>query len=89
MGYDRELCSDILRAFVGSLRRSLRRRAKKKLGLRSVEDAKFGAVTFVQRTDSSLRLNPHFHTLALDGVYVKDQAGALRFHALGPRRPHA
>ena len=39
MGYDRELCSDILRAFVGSLRRSLRWRAKKKLGLRSVEDA--------------------------------------------------
>ncbi len=87
MGYDRELCSDILRAFVDSLRRSLRWRAKKKLGLRSVEDAKFGALTFIQRADSSLRLNPHFHTLALDGVYVEDEAGELHFHALGDPTP--
>ena len=39
-----------------------------------------GAVTFVQRCDWSLRLNVHFHTLALDGVYVREQSGALSFH---------
>ncbi len=42
-----------------------------------------GAVTFIQRADSSLRLNVHFHCLVLDGVYVRDDAGALRFHDLG------
>ena len=47
-----------------------------------VRDAHFGAITFVQRSDASLRLNPHFHTLALDGVYSRDRAGALTFHAL-------
>ena len=41
-----------------------------------------GAGTFIQRSDSSLRLNVHFHTLALDGVYVRDPRGALVFHAL-------
>jgi hypothetical protein len=41
----------------------------------SVEDALVGAVTVVQRSDASLRLNPHFHTLALDGVYVRDEHG--------------
>jgi hypothetical protein len=29
-----------------------------------------------------LRLNPHFHTLALDGVYARDAAGTLVFQAL-------
>jgi hypothetical protein len=42
--------------------------AKRALGLRTVGTAEIGAVTFVQRCDSSLRLNVHFHTLALDGV---------------------
>jgi hypothetical protein len=83
VGYDRKLCADVLDAFVRSLMRSLRRRAKKKIGLRSVEDALVGAITFVQRSDASLRLNPHFHTLALDGVYVRDEDGKLRFHELG------
>jgi Putative transposase len=39
-------------------------------------------VTFIQRADSALRLNPHAHTLALDGVYVRDAARVLVFHAL-------
>jgi hypothetical protein len=34
-----------------------------------VLDAKCGAVTVVQRFDSSLRVNIHFHSLVLDGVY--------------------
>ena len=29
------------------------------------------------------RLNVHFHTMALDGVYVREPSGALAFHALG------
>ena len=85
MAYDRKLCTDVLSAFVSSIRRSLRHRAKRELGLRSVEDAQFGAITFIQRVDSSLRLNVHFHSLVLDGVYVRDEAGELHFHALpGP-----
>jgi hypothetical protein len=35
-----------------------------------------------QRADSSFRLNVHFHTLALDSAYVRDDAGVLRFHTL-------
>jgi hypothetical protein len=37
----------------------------------------------VQRTDGALRLNVHLHVLGLDGVYVEDESGELRFHALG------
>jgi len=71
MGYDRRLCSDVLGAFIGSLRRSLRWRAKRKLGLPSVEDAQFGAVSFLQRADSALRLNVHAHCIVLDGLHPR------------------
>ena len=82
LGYDRRLCADVISAVAQALQRSIRRRSKKLLGLKSIEDALFGAVTFIQRADSALRLNPHAHTLALDGVYVRDAAGVLVFHAL-------
>ena len=32
--------------------------------------SKTGSVTVIQRVSSDLRLNPHFHTLFRDGVYV-------------------
>ena len=83
LGYDRRLCADVLGAFTEALKRSLHGRAKRKFGLRSVCDAQIGALTFVQRADSALRLNVHFHTLALDGVYVRDEEGELGFRALG------
>lgn len=64
------------------MQRSCRWRAKRRLGLRSVELAQTGAVTFIQRFDSALRLHPHPHTLALDGVYVRGDDGELAFHPL-------
>jgi hypothetical protein len=60
-------------------------RAKQELGLTSVAEVHTGAVTFIQRFDSALRLNPHLHALALDGVYVRDpDDGQLRFRPLPP-----
>jgi hypothetical protein len=87
VGYDRRLCADVLRAFLTALQSSLRRRAKTTLGLRRVADAQTGAVTFLQRSDGALRLNPHFHTLLLDGVHVRDPSGALVFEPLPPPTP--
>ena len=80
-GYDRKLCAEVLGAFVGELSRSLRLRAKHWLG--SVGQAHTGVVTFVQRFDSGLRLNVHLHSLALDGVYVREPGDApLVLHPL-------
>ena len=88
-GYDRKLCSEVASAFVGEMFRSLRRRAKRLLGLASVTDAHPGAVAAVHRADSALRLNVHFHVLALDGVYIRRSPdGPLVFRAL-PTPTHA
>jgi hypothetical protein len=63
--------------------RSLKRRAKQGLGLETVAEALTGAVSVIQRGDSALRLNVHFHVLALDGVYVREELDApLVFHPL-------
>ncbi|MFC1641677.1 transposase zinc-binding domain-containing protein, partial [Myxococcota bacterium] len=43
---------------------------------------KSGAVTVVQRASSDLRLNPHLHVVALDGVFAPDAQGSLVFHSL-------
>lgn len=82
LAFDRALCAEVLNAFITALTRSLRWRAKRLLGLRSVEEALVGALTVIQRSDSALRVNPHFHTLCLDGVYVRDEQGELSFHPL-------
>jgi hypothetical protein len=34
-----------------------------------------GAVSFVHRFGGAVNLNVHFHTLALDGVYVESRPG--------------
>ena len=83
LGYDKRLCAATLAAFVKECFRSLKRRAKACLGLASVRHALTGAVAAIQRTDSSLRLNVHFHVLVLDGVYVRDATTRkLEFHTL-------
>ena len=82
LGYNSELCSEVLDAFVTELASSYRRRAKRLFGLASVADAKTGAVAAIQRTDSALRLNVHFHVLALDGAYMPDSEGRLEFASL-------
>ena len=82
-GYDKKLCADVLGAFIAEVRRSLVRRARTGLELDKGAVVQTGAVTFVQRFDSGLRLNVHFHSLWLDGVYVRARADApLVFHTL-------
>jgi len=88
LGYDRVLCAQVIGAFAQELLRSLRQRAKRKLGLASVADAHTGAVAAMQRTDGAMRLNVHAHVLALDGVYVREgPGGRARFSSVAGARP--
>lgn len=61
---------------------SLRRLARTQWGVRR---SQCGAVTFVQRAGDALNPNIHFHSLVLDGVYVREGFAAVRF--LRFRRP--
>src|SRR5437870_791524 len=79
MTYDAALLSDMLNVFIRALFGHLRRRARQLFGLRS---SQCGAVTFVQRFGDALNANPHFHCVALDGVYAAGKDGRPEFHQL-------
>jgi hypothetical protein len=63
---------------------------RRRRSLRSAQEVAGGAVTAVQRFGSSLNLNVHLHTLALDGVYWREpQTSKIRFFEAAPPTPEA
>src|SRR5438552_3525772 len=80
LAYDHRLCRTVLHVFVRALRSAYRRQARR-LGLAGGET---GTVTSVQRFGGSVNVHLHFHTLVLDGVFVREVGGALRFHPASP-----
>ena len=81
LAYDSSLLRDVLQIFVRAIFASVRRRA----GIpASDRRARCGAVSFVQRFGDALRLNPHFHTLALDGIYIVNAKGEVVFRHVAP-----
>jgi len=71
-----------MQIFVRAVFASIRRRAGISASNRR---ARCGAVTFIQRFSDALNLDPHFHMLALDGIYVEGGRGELVFrHVCAP-----
>ena len=80
LAYDHRLCRTVLHVFVRALRSAYRREARRQ-GLSGGET---GTVTSVQRFGGAVNVHLHFHTLVLDGVFVHEPDGTLRFHAASP-----
>jgi hypothetical protein len=81
LAYDSSLVREVLQIFLRAVFASIRRRA----GIpASNRKARCGAVTFIQRFSDALNLDPHFHTLALDGIYVEEDGGRLVFRRIPP-----
>jgi len=76
LAYDHRLCRTVLGVFVRALRSAYRRQARRS----GFANGETGLVTSVQRFGGSLNLHVHFHTLVLDGVFVRDADGTLHFH---------
>ena len=79
LAYDGKLLGAVGRIFVDSVLGFYRRTMR---DVFRVGTGQSGAVTVVQRVSSDLRLNPHFHSIALDGVFVSNQDETLAFHRL-------
>jgi hypothetical protein len=67
LAYDKKLLSEVLAVSL----RAIGGWYKKKARSLGFLNAQWGSVSFLQRFGSSLAINPHFHTLGLDGVYVR------------------
>ena len=79
MAKDHSLLSSVLSVYIRALA-GFQRKCAKNLGFDSGES---GAVTFVQRFGGSGNLNPHFHTLMIEGVY-REVAGRVFYFKLKP-----
>src|SRR5438128_5692777 len=80
LAYDHRLCRTVLHVFARALRSAYRRQARR-YGLAGGET---GMVTSVQRFGGAVNVHLHFHTLVLDGVFVREPDGTLRFHRPPP-----
>ena len=77
LAWDHELCRAVLAVYTRALFGFYRKRAKAS-GHRG---GRTGTVTVIQRFGGALNLNVHLHTLAVDGVFVREPNGSLRFVA--------
>ena len=78
LAQDGELLGRLTQVFVDTVQAFYVRRAAQAGAM----GAKTGAITAVQRTSSDLRLNPHLHTIALDGAW-HEHGNELAFAGLG------
>jgi hypothetical protein len=79
LAYDASMVTDVLAVFTKTVFASLIRRAEE---FGAVRKPQCGAVSFIQRFDSALRLNLHIHMLAMDGVYAADENDRPQFQVL-------
>jgi hypothetical protein len=79
LAYDASLVTDILGIFTKTIFASLIRRARE---FGAVRKPQSGAVSFIQRFDSALRLNLHIHSLVIDGIYASDDDDQPQFQVL-------
>jgi hypothetical protein len=80
LAWDHTLCRAVVAVFARAVLGSLRHRAR----LAGTADGRAGGVAIVQRFGAALNLNVHVHALIMDGVFVADGAGGVRFR---PARP--
>jgi Putative transposase/Transposase zinc-binding domain len=78
LAYETGLMSVVARVFEDSLLRWYERRLAP-----GDYTAQGGLLNVIQRSSGDMRLNPHLHVVALDGVYVAGPDGQPVFRALG------
>ncbi len=76
MAFDHGLSRAVLGVYARVLLDAYARGARQ----RGIHDGRTGMVTVIQRSASGLNVNPHFHTLGLDGVFSHAGSRALEFH---------
>jgi ribosomal protein S27E len=78
MAWDHALELRVLRQFWRAVEQYYQLKAK----ARGLSSARVGAVTVIQRAGGAINLNPHFHSAVVDGVFVEEDEGAIKFHRL-------
>lgn len=80
LAFDGKLLGQVVRIFTDTVAGWYRRRHVD----RGLPAGETGAVTVIQRANSDLRLNPHLHTIFLDGGYAPDSDGKCQMFQPAP-----
>jgi hypothetical protein len=80
LAWDHALCRAVVGVFVRAVLGSLRQRARRV----GAVDGRGGGIAIVQRFGAALNLNVHVHALIMDGVFVSDGVGGVRFCPSAP-----
>ena len=86
LGYEPALLGAAMQVFVRAVLGWIRGKVRERIGPLDARDVHPVAVTFVQRFGDALDLNPHFHSLVLDGAYVVRHGRFEGFVAIEPPR---
>jgi DNA-directed RNA polymerase subunit RPC12/RpoP len=76
LAWDHDLCRRVTAVFLRAVFRVLRDHAR----AAGAQQPQGGAVAIIQRFGGALNLNVHIHALVLDGVFARDEAGAVTFY---------
>ena len=82
LAFNARLLGAVHRLFTDTVAAFYRERAAKTCSTDSKPEC--GGLTVIQRASSDLRCNPHFHTVFLDGVYMRDKHGGAPVFAPAP-----
>lgn len=85
LAYNHELLGRLVSIAAKAVLSFQRRKARRALSLKSVNDAHPGAISSVHRSSSNLDSNVHIHMIVTEGVFVREQAeGGVVFRELPP-----
>ena len=65
---DSGLASQVLRIFIAEIQKQLKISLSKKVP----DNARLGAISFIQRFGSNLNLHIHYHSVVMDGIFYED-----------------
>jgi hypothetical protein len=80
LAWDHQLTKVVLAQYTQALEAFYASRAEQK----GLKHAQTGSVTAIQRAGGGLNVNIHFHTSAIDGVFVESKTGELIFYPADP-----
>ncbi len=72
------LASQVVGIFIDETQKQLKTLSAKK----KPDEAKIGAISFIQRFGSKLNLHLHYHCVIMDGLFCEDAEGVLQFLAV-------
>lgn len=76
--HDPKIASKVLKIFLDEIYKQL----KQQFNIPLESQVKLGGVSFIHRFGASLNVHLHFHCIVIEGLFISDSNGSLRFRSI-------